>query len=183
MYLHFGYPLQLTNSPYCPFRSSSGLPHFGHASSSCTGDFCCTFWFSLRIVLHGGSSLSPGHAMNGPHGPFRSTITRPQLSQNSSSGTSSAPGALRSGLAAKLSLVKSQLTGLTLPFLPLPCPSLTAAANSFASATSFEKSVTSSVTAFTSIGKLNAVVTFFVTAFASFFHGPAATVIGFALEK
>src|SRR5271154_3175411 len=171
------------NSPYWPSRCSSGLPHFGHASSSCTGGLVCTFCVSLRMVLHGGSSLYPGQAMNGPQGPLRSTITRPQLSQNSSSGTSSAPGALRSGLAAKFSLVKSQLTGSTTIFLPLPCASLTATASSFASATCLTKSVTSSVTALTSIGKLKAVVIFLVTALGSFFHGPAATVIGFAFEK
>src|ERR1700729_266887 len=144
MYLHFGYPLQLMNSPYCPFRSSSGLPHFGQLSSSCTGGFCCTFCVSLRIVLQGGSSLYPGQAINGPHGPFRSTIVRPQLSQASSSG---------------------------------------AATNSFSFKTSFEYSITSSVVAFTMIGNVNAVVTFFSTAFWSFFHGPAAIVIGLALEK
>src|SRR5947209_1286087 len=118
MYLHLGYPLQLMNSPYCPLRRSSGLPHFGHASSSCTGGFCCTFWVSLRMVLHGGSSLYPGQAINGPHGPFRSTIVRPQLSQASSSGASSTPGALRSGLAEKFSFVKSQLNCSTVTFLP-----------------------------------------------------------------
>src|SRR5258705_5253845 len=133
MYLHFGYPLQLMNSPYCPLRSSSVFPHFGQASSNCTGGFCCTFWFSLRIVLQGGSSLYPGHAINGPQGPFRSTITRPQLSQNSSSATSSAPGALRSGLAAKFSLVKSQLncSAVTLP--PWSIALLMAEASSLAS--------------------------------------------------
>src|SRR5271168_4250570 len=162
------------NSPYWPSRCSRGLPHFGQGSSSCTGGLVCTFCVSFRIVLHGGSSLYPGQAMNGPHGPLRSTITRPQLSQNSSSGTSSAPGALRSGLAAKFSLVKSQLTGSTTIFLPLPCAWLTAVASSFASATSLAKSVTSSVTALTSIGNWNASVIFLVTAFESFFQGPAA---------
>src|SRR3984885_11292577 len=152
MYLHFGYPLQLMNSPSCPLRSSSGFPHFGQASSNCTGGFCCTFWFSLRIVLHGGSSLYPGQAINGPHGPFRSTITRPQLSQNSSSATSSAPGALRSGFAAKFSLVKSQLNGSAVTFLPCVIASSIAAVNSFASSVSLENSITSSVIALTMIG-------------------------------
>src|SRR3984893_4233087 len=145
MYLHFGYPLQLMNSPYCPLSSSSGFPHFGQPSSSCTGGFCCTFWFSLRIVLHGGSSLYPGHAINGPHGPFFSTITLPQLSQNSSSGTSSAPGALRSGLAAKFSLVTSPLTCSPITFLPLPAESSTASliagTSPLASAISFAKTL------------------------------------------
>src|ERR1700678_4640213 len=140
------------NSPYCPLRSSSGFPHFGHDSSNCTGGFCCTFWFSLRIVLHGGSSLYPGHAINGPHGPFRSTITRPQLSQNSSSATSSAPGALKSGLDAKFSLVKSQLKASAVTFLPIVLASLIAAVNSFTSSVSFEYSITSSVVAFTVMG-------------------------------
>src|ERR1700760_3419801 len=121
--------------------------------------------------------------MNGPHGPFRSTITRPQLSQNSSSATSSAPGALRSGFAAKFSLVKSQLTGSTVTFLPRSAASAIAAAISFGSPTSFAYSVTSSVVAFTIKGNWNAFVTFFVTAFGSFFHGPAAIVNGFALVK
>src|ERR1700677_1425072 len=171
------------NSPYCPLRSSSGFPHFGQASSNCTGGFCCTFWFSLRIVLHGGSSLYPGQAINGPHGPLRSTITRPQLSQNSSSATSSAPGALRSGFAAKFSFVKSQLNGSAVTFLPAFAASSIAAANSFTFKVSFEYSITSSVVAFTIIGNENAVVIFLVTAFWSFFHGPAATVIGFTLVK
>src|SRR5580658_1608965 len=140
------------NSPYCPLRSSSGFPHFGQASSNCTGGFCCTFWFNLRIVLQGGSSLYPGQAINGPQGPLRSTITRPQLSQNSSSATSSAPGALRSGFAAKFSLVKSQLTGSTVTFLPCSAASRIADVISFTSSTSFEYSVTSSVVAFTIIG-------------------------------
>src|SRR5260370_30387071 len=131
MYLHFVYPLQLMNSPYWPLRRSSGFPHFGQASSSCTGGFCCTFWFSLRIVLHGGSSLYPGQAMNGPHGPFRSTITSPQLSQNSSSATSSAPSALTSGFAAQFSSVKSQLKRSAVTFLPAPAPSSTPPAKSF----------------------------------------------------
>ncbi len=75
--------------------------------------------------------------MKGPQGPFLSTIRRPQLSQNSSSGASSAPGALRSGLAAKFSLVKSQVTGSAVTFLPTAfCARATAFANSFASATS-----------------------------------------------
>src|SRR6201996_1576380 len=152
MYLHFGYPLQLMNSPYCPLRSSNGFPHFGHASSSCTGGFCCTFWFSFRIVLHGGSSLYPGHAINGPHGPFRSTITRPQLSQNSSSATSSAPGALRSGLAAKFSFVKSQENGSAVIFFPCSIASPIAAVSSFTSLVSFEYSITSSVIALTMMG-------------------------------
>src|ERR1700729_1379239 len=167
------------NSPYWPLRSSNGFPHLGQASSNCTGGFCCTFWFSLRIVLHGGSSLYPGQAINGPHGPFRSTITRPQLSQNSCSGTSSAPGALRSGFAAKFSLVKSQLICSTITFLPARCACSIAALISFVSSTSFENSVTSSIIALTVIGKVNAVVIFFSTAFESFFHGPAATVTGF----
>src|ERR1700679_3026832 len=172
------------NSPYCPSRCNNGLPHFGQGSSSTTGGFDCTFCVSFRIVLHGGSSLYPGQAINGPHGPFRSTITRPQLSQNSSSGTSSAPGALRSGFAAKFSLVKSQLTGSTVTFLLVPLAtfrwaSVTAAASAFASSPSLAKSVLSSVTAFSSIGKLNAAVIFFCTAFASFFHGAAATIIRF----
>src|SRR3984885_4405822 len=140
------------NSPYCPLRNSSGFPHFGQASSSCTGGFCCTFWFNLRIVLHGGSSLYPGHAINGPQGPLRNTITRPQLSQNSSSATSSAPGALRSGFAAKFSLVKSQLNGSAFIFLPCSMASLIAAVNSFASSVSLEYSMTSSVVALTVIG-------------------------------
>src|ERR1700734_373477 len=152
MYLHFGYPLQLMNSPYCPLRSSRGLPPFGQFSSSCTGGFCCPFWFSVRIVLHGGSSLYPGQAINGPHGPFRSTITRPQLSQNSSSATSSAPGALRSGFAAKFSLVKSQLNASAVTFLPIVIASLIAAVSSVASSVSFEYSITSSVVAFTVMG-------------------------------
>src|SRR5580704_12081542 len=152
MYLHFGYPLQLMNSPYCPLRNNSGLPHFGHASSNTTGGFDCTFCVSFRIVLHGGSSLYPGQAINGPHGPFRSTITRPQLSQNSSSATSSAPGALRSGFAAKFSLVKSQLNGSAVTFLPCSIASLIAEVSSFASSVSFEYSITSSVVAFTVIG-------------------------------
>src|ERR1700727_2475321 len=171
------------NSPYWPLRSSNGFPHLGQASSNCTGGFCCTFWFSFRIVLHGGSSLYPGQAINGPHGPLRSTIVRPQLSQASSSGASSAPGALKSGLAAKFSFVKSQLNCSAVTFLPASAASSTAATNSFAFKTSFEYSITSSVVAFTMIGNVNAVVTFFNTAFWSFFHGPAAIVIGFALEK
>jgi hypothetical protein len=121
--------------------------------------------------------------MKGPHGPLRNTITRPQLSQNSSSATSSAPGALRSGLAAKFSLVKSQLTGSTVTFFPASAASAIAAAISFASPTSFEYSITSSVVAFTTKGNANAFVIFFVTAFGSFFHGPAAIVIGFTFVK
>src|ERR1700730_1202428 len=121
--------------------------------------------------------------MNGPQGPFFSTITRPQLSQNSSSGTSSAPGALRSGFAAKFSFVKSQLNCSTVIFLPLPAASPIASTISLVVATSFEKSTSSSVTALTTIGNLNVVVIFFVTALGSFFHGPAATVIGFNLLK
>src|ERR1700733_1386903 len=121
--------------------------------------------------------------MNGPHGPLRSTITRPQLSQNSSSATSSPPGALRSGLAAKFSLVKSQLTGSTVTFFPCSAASAIAAAISFASPTSFEYSITSSVVDFTINGNAKAFVTFFVTAFESFFQGPAAIVIGFTFVK
>src|SRR5580692_4633770 len=144
------------NSPYCPSRCSSGLPHLGQGSSSCTGGLVCTFCVSLRIVLHGGSSLYPGQAINGPHGPLRSTITRPQLSQNSSSATSSAPGALRSGLAAKFSLVKSQLNGSAVTFFPASAASFTAAASSFTFSVSLEYSITSSVVALTMIGNENA---------------------------
>src|ERR1700761_6940998 len=104
------------NSPYCPSRCSSGLPHFGQGSSSTTGGFDCTFCVSFRIVLQGGSSLYPGQAMNGPHGPLRSTITRPQLSQNSSCSSSCPSAVARSGLAAKFSLVKSQLSASTVTF-------------------------------------------------------------------
>src|SRR5271170_7992401 len=110
MYLHLGYPEQLTNSPYCPLRNTSCLPHFGQSSSSGTGGFCCTFWSSLRVVLHGGSSLYPGQAMNMPKRPRLSTITRPHASQYSSfSPASCASGVFRSGLAAKFSFVKVQL--------------------------------------------------------------------------
>src|ERR1700760_2838982 len=42
------------NSPYGPSRCSSGLPHFGQGSSSCTGGFDCTFWFSFRVVFYRG---------------------------------------------------------------------------------------------------------------------------------
>ena len=45
--------------------------------------------------------------MNGPNGPLRSTITRPQASQYSSSFSS---GFSSCGLAAKFSLVKVQLS-------------------------------------------------------------------------
>src|SRR5260370_33735564 len=114
--------------------------------------------------------------LKGPHGPLRNTITRPQLSQNSSSATSSAPGADRSGLAAKFSLVKSQLTGSTVTFLPFSAAALMAAAISLASATSLLKPVTSSVVALTVTGKFNALGDFFCNAFASFIQGPAATV-------
>src|SRR6266567_2027981 len=121
--------------------------------------------------------------MNGPHGPFFSTISLPQLSQNSFSGTSSAPGALRSGLAAKFSFVKSQLTCSTVTFLPARCACSIVAVISFTSATSFENSTTSSTVALTVIGNCNAFVTFFVTALGSFFQGPAATVTGFDRVK
>jgi hypothetical protein len=86
-------------------------------------------------------------------------------------------------LAAKFSLVKSQLTCSTVTFLPARCASSTAATISFASFTSCENSVTSSTIAFTVMGKLNAFTIFFTTALESFFHGPAATVTGFSLVK
>src|SRR5580698_2685922 len=125
--------------------------------------------------------------MNGPHGPFFSTISLPQLSQNSFSGTSSAPGALRSGLAAKFSLVKSQLTCSTKIFLPLPAESSVAstiaATRDLGSATSFENTFSSSTVARTVMGNLSDVVIFFVTAFGSFFQGPKATVTGFVRVK
>src|SRR5271166_6012240 len=112
MYLHFGYPEHDTNSPYAPCRSTSALPHSGQASPVGSGGFCCCFWLSFRNVLHGGSSLYPGHDMNGPNNPRRSTITRPQLSQYSSvSPASCASGVFMSGLPAVFSLVKVQLVG------------------------------------------------------------------------
>src|ERR1035438_4339641 len=107
-YLHFGYPEQETNSPYAPCRNTNGLPHTGQSSpvGCATFCFCCCFWLSLRIVLHGGSSLYPGHAMYGPKMPRRNTITRPQLSQYSSCSPASCPsGVFRSGLAAVFSFV------------------------------------------------------------------------------
>ena len=114
MYLHLpDNRLQLMNSPYCPFRScSNGLRALPGATLLKLHRRLLLHLlrqFYGIVSLHGGSSLYPGQAINGPHGPFRSTITRPQLSQNSSSATSSAPGALRSGFAAKFSFVKSQL--------------------------------------------------------------------------
>src|SRR5882757_9261590 len=121
--------------------------------------------------------------MNGPHGPFFRTIWRPQLSQNSSSGASSAPGALRSGLAAKFSFVKSQLKGSAIIFLPNLAASLIACVICLTSETSSEKFVTSSTIALMVIGKPNDAVTFLITALGSFFHGPAAIVIGLVLVK
>src|SRR3984885_7514003 len=168
MYLHFGYPLQLMNSPYCPLRSSRGLPHFGQFSSNCPGGFCCPFWFSFRIVLHGGSSLYPGQAINGPHGPFRSTIVRPQLSQNSSSCSAScASGEFKSGLAAKFSLVKSQLSGSTTSLFPCPAAACSATISSALSPTLVLDSVVSSFIAFTYIGNSKVSSTFFTAALGS----------------
>src|SRR5947209_20539697 len=121
--------------------------------------------------------------MNGPQGPLRSTISLPQLSQNSFSGTSSAPGAERSGLAAKFSFVKSQLTCSTVIFLAARCAFSIAADISFTSFTSCENSVTSSIIPFTVIGNCMSEVIFFTTLFWSFFQGPAGTVIGLVLVK
>src|SRR5665213_3014777 len=132
MYLHFGYPLHDTNSPYCPVRRTSCMPHFGQFSSRGTGGFCCCFAVSLRIVLHGGSSLYPGQAMNWPNGPLRSTITRPQFSQNSSSASAPcASGVFRFGFASKFSRVNLQLTCSTTSLRSGAAVSANPACNSF----------------------------------------------------
>ena len=62
--------------------------------------------------MQGGSSLYPGHDMNGPNGPRRSTITRPQFSQYSSVlARFLRLGRIQVRLARVFSLVNVQLVG------------------------------------------------------------------------
>jgi hypothetical protein len=79
-------------------------------------------------------------------------------------------------LAAKFSLVKSQLTGSTITFLSLrpPSPARDHRSRQLLRVRDLLREVgIILVIAFTVIGKLNAAVIFFTTALESFFHGPA----------
>src|ERR1700691_3877033 len=117
--------------------------------------------------------------MYAPNGPRRSTITLPQFSQYSSAGTFCASPDCRSGLAAKCSFVKPQLTCSTVTLRPEPTAFSMAAFNSALSFTSTVVDSSFSVV-LTSIGYLSFDSTLDRTFFGSFFQGAAATGTGFS---